>query len=191
LVFLTFYYAVSKKKHIFALAMNRLTHIFVWLSRINHCRGFGVQSPTDYRFVRYVVNEHWPYYQYDELGANDKWLKRKLGRLYFRLANWRQPATAVLKDYQDYIQAGCHRCRVVSEADKVEMAVVSEEKELQQLLPKCGTQSLLVLDQLYRHRHLWKEIVNWPQTMVTFDLYYCGIAFFDTKRTKQHYIINF
>ena len=52
----------------------------VWLSRIHHCRGFGIQSPTDYAFVRYVVNEHWPYYAYDQLTA-DSWLNKKLGRL--------------------------------------------------------------------------------------------------------------
>ena len=39
----------------------------VWLSRINHCRGFGVQSPSAYAFIRYVVNEHYPYYAYEDL----------------------------------------------------------------------------------------------------------------------------
>ena len=48
--------------------MQRLRHAFVWLKRIGHCRGFGVQSPTDYWLVRYVINEHWPYYQYASLG---------------------------------------------------------------------------------------------------------------------------
>ena len=67
--------------------MNRY---LVWLSRIHCCRGFGIQSPTDYAFVRYVVNEHWPYYAYDVL-RDDDWLREKLGRLYMRLANWRQP----------------------------------------------------------------------------------------------------
>ena len=41
----------------------------VWLSRIHRVWGFGIQSPTDYAFVRYVVNEHWPYYAYEELTA--------------------------------------------------------------------------------------------------------------------------
>ena len=58
----------------------------VWLSRIHRVWGFGIQSPTDYAFVRYVVNEHWPYYAYEELTDKD-WLTEKLGRLYFRLAN--------------------------------------------------------------------------------------------------------
>ena len=69
------------------MKLNRLHQAYVWLRRISHCRGFGIQSPTDYRFVRYVVNEHWPYYAYESLGQNDDWLRRKLGLLYFRLAN--------------------------------------------------------------------------------------------------------
>ena len=95
--------------------MNQLTRLLVWLSRISHCRGFGIQSPTDYWVVRYVVNEHWPYYQYSETGRGDGWLRRKLGRLYFRLANWRQPQTIVSSDYHDYWRAGCRRAKVVSE----------------------------------------------------------------------------
>ena len=37
----------------FAIVMNLLTRLFVWLSRLHHCRGFGIQSPTDYWLVRY------------------------------------------------------------------------------------------------------------------------------------------
>ena len=78
--------------------MNRIQQGLVWLSRIDKCRGFGIQSPTDYAFVRYVVNEHWPYYAYETLKANS-WLERKLGRLYLRLANWRQPSAMLPAAY--------------------------------------------------------------------------------------------
>ena len=80
----------------------------VWLSRIHCCRGFGIQSPTDYAFVRYVVNEHWPYYAYDVLREDD-WLREKLGRLYMRLANWRQPTVILSDDYLQWFHAGCHQ----------------------------------------------------------------------------------
>ena len=39
----------------------------IWIYRWRHCRGFGVQSPTDYSFIRYVINEHYPYYAYKDL----------------------------------------------------------------------------------------------------------------------------
>ena len=39
-------------------------------------------------------------------------------------------------------------------------------------------------------RERWKSMMNDSRTGVTFDLYYCGILFFD-KRIKQNYIVNF
>ena len=50
------------------------------MRRIGHCRGFGIQSPTDFMFVREVVNEHWPYYAYTETGKDDNWLRKKMGQ---------------------------------------------------------------------------------------------------------------
>ena len=173
--------------------MNRLKGILVWLSRIGHCRGFGIQSPTDYWMVRYVINERWPYYQYDTIGRSDDWLTQKVGRLCFRLANWRQPKTAISTDYPDYINAGCRRCQMTTDSAVVEMemAVVTTEKELERLLPKCGDESVLVIDRLYENRQLWKRLTEEPEATVMFDLYYCGIVLFNKKRTKKHYTINF
>ena len=59
--------------------------IFRWIRRIAYCRGFGVQSPSAYSFIRYVINEHYPYYAFDELNEKHKVagkLACKLGRLY-------------------------------------------------------------------------------------------------------------
>ena len=39
----------------------------VWLRRAHRSKGFGVQSPWAYRFIRYVVNEPYPYYKYEQL----------------------------------------------------------------------------------------------------------------------------
>jgi hypothetical protein len=85
----------------------RLRHIAVWLRRITHTRGFGIQSPTDYWIERYVINEHSPYYSYQTIGQNDDWLKRKLGRLYFRIANWCQPNIIYSDHFLEYLHAGC------------------------------------------------------------------------------------
>ena len=145
----------------------------VWLSRIHCCRGFGIQSPTDYAFVRYVVNEHWPYYAYDVLHEDD-WLREKLGRLYMRLANWRQPTVILSDDYLQWFHAGCHQSDITLP-----------------LLPHCDQQTVLVIEDICRNRSLWQQIASDPRTGTTFDLYYCGIVFFDTKRYKHNYKINF
>ena len=172
--------------------MNLFKHCFVWLSRIHRCRGFGIQSPTDYSFVRYVINEHWPYYAYEKFRGDD-WLTNKLGRLYFRLANWRQPNMMEADDYQRYWQAGCNKTIFAPTINKVELARVSIEdiSAWEALLPKCDDQSVIVVEGICRDWERWHQIVDDERCVITFDLYYCGIVIFDKSRFKHNYIINF
>lgn len=172
--------------------MNHLKGACVWLGRIGHCRGFGIQSPTDYRFVRYVINEHWPYHAYEQLPQEQDWLKRKLGRLYLRVANYRQPLEIIDKvGMAHYIQAGCRKARVVEQTDVVQMAVVPIECDFDRLLSRCNEHSVVIFQDIWRHKTLWRCIVHDPRACQTFDLYYCGIVLFDSRRAKNHYIVNF
>ena len=172
--------------------MRRFMHLFVYLKRIAHCRGFGIQSPTDYWLERYVINEHWPYYCYDELGKDDDWLTRKLGLLYFRIANWRQPIFIESDNYREYLQAGCRKAIF---GNSSEMIILSPDGDycarLNQIYDKAHNDTVLIVDNIQCDRKLWKGIVKDERARVTFDLYYCGIVFFDKKRHKQNYIINF
>lgn len=171
---------------------NQLKAAGVWLRRIGHCRGFGIQSPSDYWLVRYVINEHWPYYQYERLGRNDDWLTRKQGRLCFRIANWRQPAVIESSAFRDYLQAGCRKA-VWGESS--ELMVLSLEGDwrsrLSYIYNKVSADSVLVVTSLSKARDVWREIVNDERAVLTFDLYYCGIVLFDKKRDKKNYIVNF
>ena len=171
---------------------NQLKAAGVWLRRIGHSRGFGIQSPSDYWLVRYVINEHWPYYQYEALGRHDDWLTRKLGRLCFRIANWRQPAVIESSAYRDYLQAGCRKA-VWGESS--ELMVLSLEGDwrsrLSYIYNKVSADSVLIIMGLSKARDAWREIVNDERAILTFDLYYCGIVLFDKKREKKNYIINF
>ena len=175
--------------------MQRLLYFFVWLSRIGHCRGFGIQSPTDYWFVRYVINEHWPYYQYDTLGQNDGWMAKKLGRLYFRIANWLQPRVILSSKYLMYFQAGCRTAVVKEEAGQADLILLDLEGDYRSricsIYNKVDAHALLVIENIRKDMAFWREVVNDERTGVTFDLYYCGIVMFDKKRHKQNYIINF
>ena len=103
--------------------MNLLKRLWVYLSRLHHSLGFGIQSPTDYAFVRFVINEHSPYYAYSQLDdLSDEWLTRKLGKLYFRLANWRQPSIIRQDEYAPYWQAGCRKVSLKKDTDRIELA---------------------------------------------------------------------
>lgn len=102
--------------------MNQLQRLIVWLRRMPKSRGFGVQSPSAYRFIRYVISEHYPYYAYAELRAahpSIDWLARKKLELYFRVSNFRQ--ADILIDYSldsshlaHYVNRGCHRTQVIN-----------------------------------------------------------------------------
>ncbi|MDE6108835.1 MAG: hypothetical protein K2F72_00935 [Muribaculaceae bacterium] len=70
-----------------------------WWRRLRHSRGFGVHSPSAYRFIREVLCEHLPYYGYDlarQMG--DEWPLggEKSLRLWLRLcAHFSPDAIAV------------------------------------------------------------------------------------------------
>lgn len=164
----------------------------VWLSRIHCCRGFGIQSPTDYAFVRYVINEHWPYYAYEQIQDSD-WLVQKLGRLYMRLANWRQPQVMLADDYQRYWQAGCRKTHFVDSIETVELAriTIEEQAAWQLLSTKCDSQSVFVVEGIWRNKSQWRQMVSAQQVTTAYDLYYCGILLYNKKTYKRHYKINF
>ena len=173
--------------------MNRLQQAVVWLRRIGHCRGFGIQSPSDYRFVRYVVNEHWPYYAYEKLGTGDDWLRCKLGRLFFRLANYLQPdSIADLLGYEDYLHAGCRKAAISRDLlPQANLILAPAQTGLAALLAQCTAKTVFVVEDIGHHPEVWKSILTDSRAVVTFDLYYCGIAFFDARQSKHHYTINF
>jgi len=174
---------------------NHLASFAVWLRRIGQCRGFGIQSPSDYWFVRNVINEHWPYYQYAELGADDDRLKRKLGKLYFRLANWRQPTFILSDDFHSYFEAGCNRAKIVTEVKTLELGRLALEGDfrhrMSSIYNKVDKNSVLIVESIWKDNSFWKELVADERTGVTFDLYYCGLVLFDKSRYKKNYIINF
>lgn len=200
--------------------MQAIRQWWAWLTRIGRSRGFGVQSPSDYRFVRYVVGEHWPYYAYKDLQA--RWpagnrRELRLCRLYLRLANYVQPrvcvdlaATSALA--ARYIGAGCQRTRIVpvaaAEGTSGLATALDGVEHAWMLRATCFDGCLDFLDLAMSHarrdtlfileginssseaRATWRWLAADPRTGVTFDLYHCGIAFFDTSRSKCNYKIN-
>lgn len=207
---------------IFAFSMYRIRRLLVWLRRSRYSRGFGVQSPFAYRFVRYVVNEHYPYYAYEQLSEQMPDIGKKahkLGRLYFRIANWKQPDVALncsseLDMFRSYMTAGCRAVRVidadmqssVKDMDELldslsnQVSVVriapegNYERVCQQLLDRIHENGVLIVEQIRKNKamhHFWRSICAHERVTVTFDLYYCGVILFEKKHYKQNYKINF
>ncbi|WP_293526375.1 hypothetical protein [Prevotella sp.] len=185
-----------------------------WLRRIKYCRGFGVQSPSAYRFIRYVINEHYPYYAYDELRKElprlDS-LTRKRMELYFRVANFRQ--ASLWLDFCErndviatYVGRGCHATQVHRITD-LQQTTADDRIEVLRICPSAGCEALLeaalqqtddrtlfiIEDIGYNDtaKRMWQKLLDSDLTSVSYDLYYLGIAFFDRKRYKNNYIVNF
>lgn len=185
-----------------------------WLRRIKYCRGFGVQSPSAYRFIRYVINEHYPYYAYDELRKElprlDS-LTRKRMELYFRISNYRQASLWLDYSRRDdtiaiYVGRGCNATRVRNIADS-QQPVSGDKIEVLRICPIAGCESVLaaalkqaddrtmfVIEDIGYNdtaKRMWQTLLESDITSVSYDLYYLGIAFFDRKRYKNNYVVNF
>lgn len=176
--------------------LSRLKYLWIWLTRIRHILGFGVQSPADYSFICDVINQHHKYYQYDKLGRDDDWQKRKLGLLYFRIANWRQPVVIESDDYIDYLREGCHSATFGRSMEMVVVSLskVADEDSLWEKYDRMADNGILIVEGIYNSKEsmaIWKNLLTNIRSRVTFDLYYCGIILFDTKRCKADYIVNF
>lgn len=179
---------------------------------MSHSRGFGVQSPSAYRFIRYVISEHYPYYAYGDLRRDYPaldWLTRKRMELYFRLANFCR--TEQMVDYAsdsillaDYVQHGCRRTRVLNVYNGVLYALHMRlvricpldgcEDFLEIALADSAQTSVFVVEDICTNpvaSRMWQRLVESEKVSVSYDLYYCGIAFFDTDRHKTNYIVNF
>lgn len=189
--------------------MYSISRLLVWLARTRHCRGFGVQSPSDYSFIRYVVNEHYPYYAYSDIEREMPSLDdrtRKLGCLYFRIANFLQPSVVVdhapsTPAYSRYMQAGCRKAVIsddIHNADHIDLLRMTLSgdyaKTVDEAMGKATGSSVFVLEGIKRDRGtkaFWRKVRKDGRVGVTFDLYYAGVLFFDTSRYKQNYIVNF
>lgn len=175
--------------------MNMLDNPLVWLMRIRHRCGYGVHSPFAFRFLTDVVYEHTPYYAYstlDEALPLAHSMRRRKGlHLIFRLANWLQPAVAVLPQEahhtRRYLLAGCRRTLVLADAPAhgADLIVLREPDEQAAQMVRAG--GVLILDNLQQHREWFRRL----PAALTFDLYDLGVAIYEERLTKQHYIINF
>lgn len=191
-----------------------ITRIAVWIARMPHSRGFGVQSPSAYRFIRYVVSEHYPYYAYAGMRRKHprmQWHERKMGELYLRLANFCQAPTLVSFGtagtlLRQYIHHGCHATQVAEHtgggmADGGEAwrfirvgDTGDADGTFGEILAHAGSDTVLIIEDIKRDtdaRRLWQLCTESKAVSVSYDLYYCGIAFFDTRRYKQNHIVNF
>ncbi len=192
------------------------SRIYIWLTRFHRCRGFGVQSPSDYSFIRYVINEHYPYYAYASLRRampDAGPLAHRLGRLYFRIANHLQPGVIVdisptSDAYAAYMHAGCHRAVItddiadIHKADMLRITITATTTPrsdnntavIRKAIAAARPNSIIILEGINRNRNtraFWRSIRQDGHVSITFDLHYAGIIILRPDRYPQHYNVCF
>ncbi len=189
----------------------RVKWVWNWIHRMGYSRGFGVQSPSAYSFIRYVLTEHYPYYAYDELKmrfkSSDHATKKK-GRLYFRLANYAQASHwfdyhSAEQPYAAYVHEGCRKTvfqaidgKTIPNAFRIARLSMTEDYQaVYEALCKVATDdSILILEGINDDKDtkaFWKRVQESQKATRTYDLFLCGIIVFDTSKHKHHYIVNF
>ena len=185
-----------------------ISNPFLFLRRIRHSAGFGIQSPSDYAFVREVIYEHWPYSAYADLEQKypdvspvERW---KL-QLLLRVANWAQTDHIFLFGSNpamiDYLHAGCSKSFVLPSPQlPEEMHAVDAMHQLGRRIremhkpvpgtPYWNTEPLIIVDDIQGAGKKTWEKVKTIHHVITFDLYYVGIAYHRLKRYSEHHVIN-
>lgn len=140
---------------------------------------------------------------------------RRVKRLLFRLVNYVQPTTLVdagvpsasslylkaAKEGTDYLAASELSDLFLESGVPVDFLYLHDYRRpafVEEVFRVCAARttgrSVFVIGgirytpQMYA---LWKRLIKDERTGITFDLYDLGIIFFDKKKNKQAYIVNF
>ena len=175
--------------------MYRLTNPLIWLRRFRHRCGYGVHSPYAFHFITDVIYEKTPYYAYEELDKDltrtDRFRVRKILHLLLRVSNWSQPdvitCLTTSKDVSRYLTAGCRKAKITDSIPEGQIDICWLDEPDNEVITHLNEQSMLLLDHLDKNKEWFHKLPS----VVSFDLYDIGIAFFNTKYNKQHYIVNF
>ena len=180
------------------------------LSRFPRSHGFGVQSPFAYHLIRDVLCARVPEDVCSSFEQQQKqsWHMRSLGRLFFRLAQYWHPDIILDMDgsvlpYHQYLVVGCphvafHSCPGAlpsyAHVKRLVFCSATSNISVDTILSSCDQQSLLIVLDLYQDRFsrsIWEQLMQDQRSGVTFDLYDCGVLFFDLSFYKQNYKTNF
>lgn len=142
-----------------------------YLCRVGKSKGFGIQSPWAYSFVKDVITEQLPYYAYEEMEEHYSGEELKRKKLYFRVRNFIK---------RDELH--------VFDLNKIPLSYIESFLEEE---PDCVA---FVVEGMFANENTldeWRRIKELKSVGVTFDLYDFAICFLASDLYKQHYKLNF
>lgn len=180
--------------------------MLIWLRRFNTTRGYGVQSPFVFNFLREVIGNKSAYYVYQDLASELNTLstgEKKRAKLAFRLANFAQPSTILISEQATYLdvwlRSGCRRAKLITYRDIEDclptegptMLVSVDAEHIPSDLPDGSLVFILNAPNLKEGRGAWNNLVAQPWATLTFDLHDSGLILVCPTRHKEHFAINF
>lgn len=191
-----------------------IKHIWIWLCRIPHRKGYGIHSPFAFNLVTGVIYERGAYYAYDQLKreyptVQDEYPTKDL-QLLLRLCNDARPRRGVVVASEcdavvAYMKAGCRECEFTHWDDakqmnleKVDWLYVGREADVQKVLglmvDKMAESAVIVVRDIYQSdqvKQAWDKMKRSERVRVTFDLYDFGLAYFEQRLNKEDYVISY
>lgn len=147
--------------------------------------------------------------------------RKKVNRLLFRLVNHLHPRTLIevgvgngaSVSYMRAARKGMDSCTIKGKdlpktldqlgteirarggVDLLHIGHTPYYKEVfEEALPHVTEHSCIIVGNIYRSKEKkdwWKQLMKDERVRITFDLYDIALIFFDKKRAKQNYIVNF
>lgn len=174
-----------------------------WLRRWGRSRGFGIQSPTAYRFVTEVLCQRLPYYAYNDLAKRFPHVKGRnlrFCRMLFRLANYQQAertfvASSFPEEYFAFLLEGNRRSELVSSPKHCKLIVVSASDipDFDVFMDDMADNAVIVVKNIYfrgKSVDLWHKMKASKQVAMTFDCYDCGVVILGQNIHQSHYLVN-
>lgn len=140
-----------------------------FLVRIGKAKGFGIQSPWAYSFVRDVIMEELDYYAYAEIDAaynNPK--ENKYQKLLHRLRNYAHGRDIKIIDFSN-----------------------TTDETIIGVMNTLHNDDFVVLRNTDKDYERFSSIAHKKEVGIVFDLYESAICFAPDNRHKQHYKLNF
>lgn len=161
-----------------------------WCRGLGHARGYGIQSPFAYGFVRHVVMAK-------GIDVADKRTatrtapckrhERRVMALNSRIVAWWKPSLIVRDDpVLDEAVAGRRVMVIVTDPCRA-------ADTLRQIPTWATEDTLAFVTDIWRDAAMhdaWQRLVADRRTGVTFDLGVAGVAFFDHRLYRRQYYVN-
>ena len=139
------------------------------IARWWHGKGFGIQSPTDYEYLKDVIKEPLPYYAYDKIES-------KRARLIYRICNHDKEREVVMVGQW-----------TEEEQEAARMALHKAPEMIPALKHLHGRETVIISHIDEENAPLWEQAQQ--ANAITWDMGNVGLVRFVEGRYAEHYCI--